>query len=87
MRYQKHSTKFERLVHQAEVDVVNAYNKSTTERYLKPTVIKDGLATLLEPDMDKTSAEDALDSQQAYYKVWKPTAHPSRSIETPSRIH
>lgn len=68
-RYEKHSSKFKTLVHQAEIDVVNAYNKHQTDHYLKPDVMRNGMDTLLEPDMDKTSAEDALDSQQAYYKV------------------
>ncbi|GAB1742598.1 hypothetical protein NU219Hw_g8136t1 [Hortaea werneckii] len=68
MRQEKHNAKFKKLVLKAKVDVVNAYNKHQTDHYLKPDVMKNGMDSLLEPDMDKTSAEDALDCQQAYYK-------------------
>ncbi|TKA82316.1 hypothetical protein B0A55_01434 [Friedmanniomyces simplex] len=67
MRQKKHESKLQHLVQQAEVDVKNADNDKT-DRYLKIDVMRGGMGELLQPDMDKTSAEDALDSQQAYYK-------------------
>ncbi|KAI6801939.1 hypothetical protein KC332_g15779 [Hortaea werneckii] len=66
-RQEKHNAKFKKLVHDAETDVLPAHNKHQYERYLKPDVMKNGMDSLLEPDMDRTSAEDALDCQQAYY--------------------
>ncbi|KAI7219756.1 hypothetical protein KC333_g2798 [Hortaea werneckii] len=67
MRQEKNNAKFKKLVSKAEIDVAN-YDSDRTENYLKPDVMMNGMNTLLEPDMDKTSAEDALDCQQAYYK-------------------
>ncbi|KAF2771354.1 hypothetical protein EJ03DRAFT_342384 [Teratosphaeria nubilosa] len=66
-RHQKHSIKFEKLLQEAEVLVERRHDHKSSV-YLQPDVIKTGMDTLLEPDMDKTSAEDALDSQDAYYK-------------------
>ncbi|KAI7485578.1 hypothetical protein KC357_g2875 [Hortaea werneckii] len=66
-RQEKHNAKFKKLVHDAETDVLPAHNKHQYERYLKPDVMKNGMDSLLEPDMDRKSAEDALDCQQAYY--------------------
>ncbi|KAI7542914.1 hypothetical protein KC331_g7689, partial [Hortaea werneckii] len=67
MRQENNNAKFKKLVSKAEVDVAN-HDSDRTENYLKPDVMMNGMNTLLEPDMDKTSAEDALDCQQAYYK-------------------
>jgi len=69
LRHDKHIGKFQRGMLQAEVDDANVFNKHATKRYLVADVLKSGLNELREPDMDKTSAEDALDSQNAYYQV------------------
>ena len=76
VRQEKHNAKYKNLVRNAEVDVFNASNSNRRESYLKPDVMNNGMNTLLEPDMDKTSAEDALDCQQAYYKVSVPSNKP-----------
>lgn len=66
-RGKKTRFKFQALVDQARIDVKSAGEDSS--EYVKRDVLKNGFQELLEPDMDKTSAEDALDSQLAYYKV------------------
>ncbi|KAK0258042.1 hypothetical protein B0A54_07101 [Friedmanniomyces endolithicus] len=66
-RRKKSESKLKRIVDQAKISVYNGLSK-VTEPYLKPDVLDSGKGDLLELDMDKTSAEDALDSQQAYYK-------------------
>ncbi|KAI7283211.1 hypothetical protein KC345_g3022 [Hortaea werneckii] len=68
MRQEKHNAKFENLVEKAGIHIFNVNHSNTSGRYLKPDVMNNGIHTLLEPDMDKTSAEDALDCQKAYYK-------------------
>ncbi|TKA36176.1 hypothetical protein B0A54_12806 [Friedmanniomyces endolithicus] len=67
MRRKKSDFKFKGIVDQARTSI---YSDTTRhfEHYLKPDVLDRGKGDLLEHDMDKTSAEDALDSQQAYYK-------------------
>ncbi|TKA68512.1 hypothetical protein B0A55_08173 [Friedmanniomyces simplex] len=67
MCQKKHESKLQHLVQQAEVDVKNA-DKDQTDRYLQIDVMRGGMGELLQPDMEETSAEDALDSQQAYCK-------------------
>ena len=67
-RQKKHESKFKHLMGRAETTLYNA-STGTNERCLKLDVLNNGCGNLLEMDMDKSSAEDALDSQQAYYKV------------------
>ncbi|CAK4030316.1 hypothetical protein B0A54_07101 [Lecanosticta acicola] len=67
MRHKRHATRLDELVDRAETTVYNGSNKSH-EKYLSPAVVRSGMDSLMERDMDKTSAEEALDSQQAYYK-------------------
>lgn len=75
-RGKKTKSKFQALVDQAKVNVwPDGADRSKT--YVNPDVLQNGFQELLEPDMDKTSAEDALDSQLAYYKV-----HPLHSISS-----
>lgn len=62
MRRDKQKAKSESLARQAEMNVHNANFDHQNE----PAQVRDGM---IEPDMDKTSAEDALDCSQAYYKV------------------
>ncbi|KAK5138342.1 hypothetical protein LTR08_003403 [Meristemomyces frigidus] len=66
MRYEKHSAKLTQVVKAAEVTALDDMHRHQT--LLDPTTVKNGMDALLEPDMDKLSAEEALDSQEAYYK-------------------
>ncbi|KAK4924109.1 hypothetical protein LTR49_008849 [Elasticomyces elasticus] len=65
-RHENHEEKYQHLVKQAEVHVFNPSTKQN-DRFLKPDVLNSGRGALLELDMDKTSAQDALACQQAYY--------------------
>ena len=51
----------------AETNVQDRYGGD--RQYLDPSVFKTGIKDLIEVDMDKASAEDALNCQLAYYKV------------------
>lgn len=62
LKYEKQLSKHETLLSGAEENI-NGSN------YLKPDVVKDVFRNFTEPDMDKASAEDALNSEEAYYKV------------------
>ncbi|KAI7474151.1 hypothetical protein KC351_g10704 [Hortaea werneckii] len=68
LRREKIKIKTKKLVHKAEVDVHNSNVDHQITRLLKPDVVMDSMKTLIGPGMDKASAEDALDCQQAYYK-------------------
>ncbi|KAK0283836.1 hypothetical protein LTS00_011498 [Friedmanniomyces endolithicus] len=67
MRRKKSEAKLEQVMGRARTSIHNPRTNST-EVYLRLNVLNSGKGDLLELDMDKTSAEDALDSQQAYYK-------------------
>lgn len=68
-RSQKFQAKIMALMEQAKVD------KGEGESVINPELFQNQLKELTEPDMDKNSAEDALDSQLAYYKARYPS-HP-----------
>jgi len=61
MRREKSKSKFKQIVDKSKTSVHNA-STNMIETYLKPNVLDRGKGDLLELDMDKTSAEDALDS-------------------------
>ncbi|KAK4575336.1 hypothetical protein LTR86_001190 [Recurvomyces mirabilis] len=61
----KTKAKMDALIRQATVKVQGGEGE---KEVVNPEVLKNGLTQLIEPDMDKTSSEDALDSQLAYYK-------------------
>ena len=65
-RARKTKAKFDALMNQAKVNVPVGNEQKA---YINPEVLQNVLKELTEPDMDKPSAEDALDSQLAYYKV------------------
>ncbi|EME83982.1 uncharacterized protein MYCFIDRAFT_187187 [Pseudocercospora fijiensis CIRAD86] len=62
-RSQKTTAKIQTLMDQAKVDVNN-----DGQNLINAQLLTNQLKEFIEPDMDKTSAEDALDSQLAYYK-------------------
>jgi len=66
-RYEKQTSKLKQLAKQAEVEVWSD-DSELPEKYLKPDILHKSIGQLIEPDMDRVSAEDALDCQQAYYK-------------------
>ncbi|KAK5114976.1 hypothetical protein LTR85_010014 [Meristemomyces frigidus] len=66
-RARKTKAKFDALVDQAKVNVPDG-DSGKQKPMLNPEVLKNVLKELTEPDMDKPSAEDALDCQLAYYK-------------------
>ena len=66
-RSKKSAAKYQALADSAKVDIITT--SGVRHKYLNPDVMKDGIREVLDPDMDKNSAEDALDSQLAYYKV------------------
>jgi len=68
VRQRRHDIKVERLLQDAETDIYTHHTKHQ-KQYLQIEVMQQGMKSLIEPDMDKTSSEDALDSQQAYYTV------------------
>ncbi|KXT17035.1 hypothetical protein AC579_4352 [Pseudocercospora musae] len=65
-RSQKTTAKIQTLMDQAKVEVNSEDKKKQT--LINARLLSNQLKELIEPDMDKTSAEDALDSQLAYYK-------------------
>ncbi|KXT04153.1 hypothetical protein AC578_40 [Pseudocercospora eumusae] len=65
-RSQKTTAKIQTLMDQAKVDVHSEDNQ--TQTLINAQLLSNQLKELIEPDMDKTSAEDALDSELAYYK-------------------
>ncbi|KAK3722656.1 hypothetical protein LTR37_002226 [Vermiconidia calcicola] len=67
-RMEKHTSKFNSLVKEAETEVHTGGKIPSSTLYPKSEIIKSGIVDIVEKDMDKTSAEDALDSQFAYYK-------------------
>ena len=54
-------------MNQAQVEVDSDNGQKQT--LINSQLLANGMKELIEPDMDKVSAEDALDSQLAYYKV------------------
>lgn len=66
-RAQKTTAKVQALMDQAKVDVGGEGEQKQT--LVNAKLLQSQLKELIEPDMDKTSAEDALDSQLAYYQV------------------
>lgn len=74
LRNKNHTAKMQALVQKAQRTITD-YNKQTKD-YLDPNVVQSGIEDVTEPDMDKTSAEDALDSQLAYYKVSSTASSP-----------
>lgn len=83
-RGKKTRSRFQALVDQAQVDV-KPEGENGSRKYVNPDVLRNGFGELIEPDMDKTSAEDALDSQLAYYKVRTAIPHTSTSLLPPRR--
>lgn len=67
-RSRKTTAKIRSLMEQARVDVRSGFDDEP-QAYVNPEVLQNSLKELVDPDMDKTSAEDALDSELAYYKV------------------
>ncbi|KAK4541234.1 hypothetical protein LTR36_008150 [Oleoguttula mirabilis] len=66
-RARKTKAKFDALMNQAKVNVPVG-DSGEQKAMLNPEVLQNVLKELTEPDMDKPSAEDALDCQLAYYK-------------------
>ncbi|KAF2209027.1 hypothetical protein CERZMDRAFT_114173 [Cercospora zeae-maydis SCOH1-5] len=64
-RTQKTTAKIQALMEQAKVVVDGETGKQTL---INAQLLANQLKEVAEPDMDKNSAEDALDSQLAYYK-------------------
>ena len=68
-RERQFQSKLEALIANAQVSVHDANTRKWKE-YVNPEILlQNAMKSLNEPDMDKASAEDALDSQLAYYKV------------------
>ncbi|KAF2158747.1 hypothetical protein M409DRAFT_61405 [Zasmidium cellare ATCC 36951] len=65
-KYEKLSSKFNSMATDSKEQI---YNKTTGtyNTYLKPEFTTSIIRNFTEMDMDRVSAEDALDSQQAYY--------------------
>jgi hypothetical protein len=69
-RAQKTTAKLQELLKSATVEVGGESTGGEPKQTLvNAQVFESQMKELIEPDMDKTSAEDALDSQLAYYKV------------------
>lgn len=66
-RSQKTTAKFNDLMNQSKIEVNGDGDQKQT--LVNPKILTNKLKELTEPDMDKTAAEDALDSQLAYYSV------------------
>jgi hypothetical protein len=66
-RAQKTTAKIQALMDQSKVEVGGDGEEKQT--VVNAQLLQSQLRELFEPDMDKTSAEDALDSQLAYYKA------------------
>ncbi|PPJ56708.1 hypothetical protein CBER1_09501 [Cercospora berteroae] len=64
-RSQKTTARIQALIEQAQVEVDGATGK---QPLINAQLLANRLKEVVEPDMDKCSAEDALDSQLAYYK-------------------
>ncbi|KJY02324.1 dynamin family protein [Zymoseptoria brevis] len=68
-RSQKATAKYQELLESAQYHVPSSEEQGAPKQMMvNAEVLKKELKELIEPDMDKTSAEDALDSQLAYYK-------------------
>lgn len=67
-RARKHKARMDALIEDAKVSVFDKTRNDWVE-YVNPSVLATKLETLREPDGDKSSAEDALNSQIAFYKV------------------
>lgn len=66
-RARKTTAKIQSLMDQAKVDVGGEGEEK--QSLVNAQLFQSQMKELFEPDMDKTSAEDALDSQLAYYQV------------------
>ena len=80
-RGKKTRANFQKLVDEAKVDV--STEKDGKKQFVNPKILQSSYQELLQPDMDKTSAEDALDSQLAYYKVVSPPKQDDASLSRP----
>ncbi|KXL51256.1 hypothetical protein M433DRAFT_73240 [Acidomyces richmondensis BFW] len=67
VRQERHETKVERLVEDVEKVSFNSLSHPQ-KQLVRAEVIKQDMKSLIEPDMDKTSSEDALDCAQAFYQ-------------------
>jgi hypothetical protein len=73
LQQERYSNKMMKLSEEATVSVAEktfiggpGYENKT---YIKPELFKKGLQSIIEPDMNRFSAKQALDAHDAYYKV------------------
>jgi len=66
-RARKTKSKVDALMRQATVTIEV---EDGEQELVNPEIFENALTQLIDPDMDKSSSEDALDSQLAYYKVY-----------------
>lgn len=67
MRNKKRMNRINKLAKLASSNLIDA--NLVSKEHIDPKALQTVLEAAIEPDMDKISAEDALDSEMAYYKV------------------
>ncbi len=74
MRQKPHEKAIMRIVEGATVQVQEktwtAGSGFTSKKYVNPQTLQDAVTKQIEPDMDRFSAEEALNAEMAYYKVF-----------------
>ena len=68
-RNEIYAAPMQQLTQDAKIDVANAYNKNAVETYLDPAVLNRTINEHRDIDIEKMSAEEALDDSLAYYEV------------------